>query len=169
MGAKSKGLSAEAPREQGLMSRFSPRELAEQLWSGWPTRWDLWPFGDAGSLLPDVGRPLGVPIRLEELREGDELVVRAELPGVDPEQDIEITVDRGVLTISAERKETSEEKKSGSYRSEFRYGHFERQIRLPEGTSPDVISATYRDGVVEVRLPAPAETSSAHKIEVQRG
>ncbi|KAE8764123.1 Hsp20 family protein [Georgenia thermotolerans] len=121
-----------------------------------------WPFREAG-------RPAGVPIRVEEVREGDQLVVRAELPGVDPEKDIDVTVDEGVLTIRAQRQERTEDKQADSYRSEFRYGQFERQIRLPKGTSPDVVSASYRDGLLEVRLPIPAEEPSARRIDVQRG
>lgn len=170
MSTEPKGVQAQPAPEARPPARWSPRDVAEQLWSGWPERWDMWPFGAGASHLRDViGRPLGAPIRMEEVREGDQLVVRAELPGVDPEKDIEITVDRGVLTIRAERKERSEEKKSDSYRSEFRYGRLERQIRLPEGTSPDVVSATYRDGLLEVHLPVPQETPSARRVDVTRG
>jgi HSP20 family protein len=146
-------------------TRRSPRELAEHFW---PPRFD-WPFGEVGWPFREAGRPGGVPIRVEELREGDQLVVRAEIPGVDPEKDIEVTVDEGVLTIRAQRQERTEDKQAESYRSEFRYGRFERQIRLPKGASPDVVSASYRDGVLEVRLPVPTETPSARRIDVRRG
>jgi HSP20 family protein len=149
-------------------SRWSPRELAEQLWDAGPARWDVWPFTEGALRLQDVGRPLGAPIRMEEVRDGDDLVVRAELPGVDPEHDVEVTVHEGVLSIRAERRETSDEKTAESYRSEFRYGRFERQIRLPEGTSPDVVSATYKDGVLEVRLPLPTGPSAGHRVDVKR-
>ncbi|MPV89896.1 Hsp20 family protein [Georgenia ruanii] len=148
-------------------ARWSPRELAEHLWGGWPPRWD-WPFGEAGWPFREAGRPAGAPIRVEEVREGDQLVVRAELPGVDPEKDIDVTVDEGVLTIRAHRQERTEDRQADSYRSEFRYGRFERQIRLPKGTSPDVVSASYRDGLLEVRLPVPPEAPSARRIDVQR-
>jgi HSP20 family protein len=150
---------AEQGGQMTAPGRWSPRELAEHFWGAWPPRWD-WPFGEAGWPFREAGRPAGVPIRVEEVREGDELVVRAELPGVDPEKDIDVTVDEGVLTIRAQRQERAEEKQAEGYRSEFRYGQFERQIRLPKGTSPDVVSASYRDGVLEVRLPVPPEAPS---------
>ncbi|MFH5824024.1 Hsp20/alpha crystallin family protein [Georgenia sp. AZ-5] len=165
MTAESKEPQAEQGRQLG---RRSPRELAEHLWGGGPGRWDLWPFGETGWPFREIGRPAGMPIRVEEVREGDQLVVRAELPGVDPEKDVEVTVDEGVLTISAEKRERAEEKGAEGYRSEFRYGHFERHVRLPRGTSPDVISASYRDGVLEVRLPA-GEPPATRRIEIQRG
>ncbi|WP_240646080.1 Hsp20/alpha crystallin family protein [Georgenia sp. SYP-B2076] len=146
----------------GAPARRSPREMAEHLW-------DAWPFGDIPWPFREAGRAGGAPIRVEEYTDGDELVVRAEIPGVDPEKDIDVTVDEGVLTISAQRKEKTESKRGGGFRSEFRYGHFERQVRLPRGTSSDVIRATYRDGVLEVRLPAPTEEPTTRRIQIQRG
>lgn len=158
-------VESKEPRTTHEVTRRSPWEMAEHLWEGFP-RWD-WPFGERGSL-QEVGRTAGLPMRMEEVRDGDQLVVRAELPGIDPEKDLEVTVDQGVLTISAERRERTEEKEAGSYRSEFRYGHLERQIRLPEGTGAEAISATYTDGVLEVRLPAPDRPTSARRVDVQR-
>jgi HSP20 family protein len=140
----------------------SPRDLAELLWGGWPLGDLAWPFRD----LP---APAGVPIKVEEVIENDQVVVRAELPGVDPEKDIEVTVDEGVLTITAERREKTEEKTERGYRSEFRYGTFVRQVRLPSGTSAEVVSASYRDGILEVRMPAPMAGGSTRRIQVERG
>lgn len=154
------------PGREPVPARWWPRDVAEQLWETFPGR-DVWPFGEAASR--EIGRPLGVPIRMEEVRDGDHLVIRAELPGIDPEKDVEVTVERGMLRISAERREKSEERESDGYRSEFRYGHVERQVRLPEGTTAEAVSATYKDGVLEVRLPAPPPAPSARKVDVQRG
>lgn len=67
-------------------------------------------------------------IRVEQLVEGTTLVVRAELPGIDPEKDVEITLGDGFLEIKAERQEKKENKDKGSYRSEFRYGSFVRRL-----------------------------------------
>lgn len=157
------------PRAEGRELRSWPRDLIDQLWDVFPTRFEsMWPF--EGLRSHEVGRPLmGAPIRMEELRDGDEVVVRAELPGIDPEKDVEVTVEEGLLTIRAHREERTEDKQKDSYRSEFRYGHLERQIRLPEGTGPEAVSATYRDGVLEVRLPAPRQEGTARKIAVTRG
>ena len=110
-------------------------------------------------------------IRVEELVDGNTLVVRAELPGIDPEQDVDISVAEEHLHIRAERQERKEEKGKDRYRSEFRYGSFSRSIPLPKGVKNEDISATYRDGVLEVRAPLPPETEQepARKIHITRG
>ena len=87
-------------------------------------------------------------------------MIRAELPGVDPDRDIDVSVDNGVLTIAAERQESTREKLDKGYRSEFRYGSFVRQVRLPAGTSAEVVSAAYKDGVLEIRMPKPTPERS---------
>jgi HSP20 family protein len=88
-------------------------------------------------------------MRVEDYVEGDQYVLRAELPGIDPDNDVELTVDNGVLTIKAERRE--EKKESG--RSEFRYGAFTRSVTLPAGADEDAVTALYNDGILEVRVP----------------
>ena len=110
-------------------------------------------------------------IKVEEVRDGDSLVVRAELPGIDPEKDVDVSISEGALHISAHREERTEEKAKGSYRSEFRYGSFERTLPLPDGATPDSVTASYKDGVLEVRVPIP-ETPPAppsSKVPVTRG
>jgi HSP20 family protein len=92
-------------------------------------------------------------LRTEEFVDGDSLVVRAELPGIDPEKDVDISVSGDVLRIRAQREEKSEEKNKDSYRSEFRYGSFTRNVPLPAGTTDADIQAAYRDGVLEIRVP----------------
>jgi HSP20 family molecular chaperone IbpA len=107
-------------------------------------------------------------IKVEEFIDGDHLVIRAELPGVEPDRDIDVWVDDGVLTIAAERQESSRKKlDKGGYRSEFRYGSFMRQVRLPTGTPAEVVSAAYKDGVLEIRMPKPGEAAS-RRIQIQR-
>jgi HSP20 family protein len=109
-------------------------------------------------------------LKVEEFRDGGDLVVRSELPGIDPEKDAELTVSNGMLHIRAERQEESEDKGKEGYWSEFRYGAFSRTLPLPEGVNPDDIKASYRDGVLEVRVPVPTETKeSVSSIPVTRG
>ncbi|HZC51253.1 MAG TPA: Hsp20/alpha crystallin family protein [Mycobacterium sp.] len=109
-------------------------------------------------------------LRLEEYVEGDAGVIRAELPGIDPDKDVEITVSDGVLHIVAHREERTEEKLPEVYRSEFRYGRFERHIRLPEGTTEADAKASYKDGILEVRVPVAATTApAATKVLVEHG
>jgi HSP20 family protein len=88
----------------------------------------------------------GHPMRMEDCAEDGTYVVRAELPGLDPEKDIEVTVSKGVLTISAHRQDKTE----GKHRTEFRYGAFARSITLPAAADEDHIRASYDMGILEV-------------------
>ena len=109
-------------------------------------------------------------IRVEEEIKDNVLTVRAELPGVDPDKDIEIDLSDGQLRIRAERKESSEQKEEGSYRSEFRYGSMFRSIPLPKGVKEEDVMASYKDGVLEVRVPVQETSgeSAKQKIPISR-
>lgn len=139
------------------------------LWSEGPPGW-MPSFLHPEELFRDLeGRGL---IKVEEFTEGDSLLVRAEIPGIDPEKDVEITVEGGQLHITAERRE-EEEKKEGRrfHRRELRYGSFSRTIPLPEGTDEQAITASYQNGVLEVRMPSPkaAAAPEARRIPISRG
>lgn len=109
-------------------------------------------------------------IRVEEEIKNNELTVRAELPGIDPDKDVEISVVEGQLHIRAERREKTEEKDRGRYRSEFHYGSFFRSVPLPEGVMDQDIKATYKDGVLEVTAPVPeVREAPSQKIQITRG
>jgi HSP20 family protein len=96
--------------------------------------------------------------RVDEFRENGTLVVRAELPGIDPAKDIELTVEHGMLTIKAERQEDKEAEEKGYLCREIRYGSFVRTLPLPTNASESDIAASYTDGILEVRVPVPDET-----------
>lgn len=115
--------------------------------------------------------PMTTSIKVEQFQDGSTLVVRAEVPGIDPDKDVDVSVSEGMLHIKAEREEKIEHKSKTGYRSEFRYGSFMRSIALPRGAREEDITATYKDGVLEVRAPAPVATpeESAKKIKVDRG
>jgi HSP20 family protein len=108
------------------------------------------------------------PLRVEEFQEGDTLVVKAEMPGLDPEKDVEISVSDHTLRIRAERRQESKTEEKGRYRSEFQYGSFSRSVPLPVGASDEDIKATYKDGILEVRIPVDAQKAEARKVPVQR-
>jgi predicted unusual protein kinase regulating ubiquinone biosynthesis (AarF/ABC1/UbiB family)/HSP20 family molecular chaperone IbpA len=91
----------------------------------------------------------GQVFRLEEAVRDDRYVIRAELPGLDPENDIEVTVDGRILTIRAERRQQDQE----PYRSEFRYGSLAREVRLPARVDAADVAARYDKGVLEVSVP----------------
>ncbi|GAA2265013.1 Hsp20/alpha crystallin family protein [Kitasatospora cystarginea] len=103
-------------------------------------------------------------IRVEETKEGGSYVVKAELPGIDPERNIEITVENGVLTIHAERREEQKEK----HRTEFRYGSFTRSVRLPEGVQEQGITASYDKGVLTVKAPIGPIEKPSRRIAISR-
>lgn len=131
-------------------SRRSPMDLIERLFEG-----------ETGT----------AAIRVEEMVDGNTLVVRAELPGIDPDKDADVTVTDGVLSIKAERQEKKEHKDKDSYRSEFRYGSFVRRLPLPSGVQQGDVTASYKDGVLEVRAPLPdqGQGPAASKIPISRG
>ncbi len=79
-----------------------------------------------------------------------------------------IEVEDGILTLSGERRQESREEREGFYRSERSYGNFYRSIPLPEGVNEDDISATFGDGVLEVRVPVPAQQQRrGRKVEIK--
>jgi len=80
-----------------------------------------------------------------------DIVVRAELPGMDP-KDIELTLDKGMLTISGERKEEKEEEDENCYCKETSYGSFRRSIRVPADADTDSVTADYKSGVLKVKI-----------------
>jgi HSP20 family protein len=93
---------------------------------------------------------------VELLQRNNELVVRADLPGLD-KGDVKIDVTDDALTIQGERKREHEEEHEGVYRSERSYGSFCRVIPLPEGAITDQAKATFKDGVLEITMPAPPD------------
>ena len=106
---------------------------------------------------------LGQPIRIEDYVEDGHYVVRAELPGLDPGQDIDVTVGSGHLKIHAERSERAE----GKHRSEFRYGSFSRTIELPAGADSGDVTADYAKGILTVKVGLKGEEKEiAKKIQV---
>jgi HSP20 family protein len=108
------------------------------------------------------------PLRIEEYVDDGTLVVRAEMPGVDVDKDVQISVHDGMLHIEAERVEKEEKKDKTFFRSEFHYGAFERTVPLPAGSTVDDVKATYKDGVLEIRIPTRSLASEATKVPVQR-
>jgi HSP20 family protein len=112
-------------------------------------------------------RPLLVqPIRVEEYVEGDHYMIKAELAGIEPEKDLEVTVESGYLTIHAERSDRTE----GKHRSEFRYGSFTRSLALPATADQDDITASYRDGILTISIGLKTEKKEpGKKIEVTSG
>ena len=100
-----------------------------------------WPFSGQGEWSPTV-----------DLAESDdEVVVRAEMPGIDP-KDLDVAVSGSQLVLSGEKRESTEKKGTDFYHSESRYGSFRRAVRLPEGIDTEKVDAQYANGVLTLRL-----------------
>jgi HSP20 family protein len=83
--------------------------------------------------------------------------------------DVQVEVSDDGLTIGGERRSEHEEHQSGTVRSERQYGTFRRHIPLPEGVNVEQATATFKDGVLEVTMPAPPQQVRGHRIEIQSG
>jgi HSP20 family protein len=102
---------------------------------------------------------------VDVVRKEDELVLRADLPGIKPDE-VKIEVEDDVLTVSGEHREESEEKKEHYMRRERRYGSFSRSMVLPKGVQADDIEAKCEDGVLEATIPVP-KGEEKQKVEVK--
>ena len=98
-------------------------------------------------------------------KDGD-LVVRAELPGV-KQEDVDITLQNNVLTLSGERKAEQEEERGGYYVRERRYGSFSRSLTLPEGVDEGKVHARYENGVLEVTVEGAAAVREPKRIQIE--
>ena len=94
----------------------------------------------------------------------DHFVLMVDLPGLDKD-DVEIEVKDGLLTVSGERKAEHEERKDGYHRVERAYGSFSRSLSLPQGVDADQVQADFDKGVLEVRIPKPAERKP-HRVQI---
>jgi HSP20 family protein len=94
------------------------------------------------------------------------LLIRAELPGVKPE-DVEISLHNNVLTISGERKVEQEEERGGYYIRERRYGSFSRSFSLPQGTDESKVHARFENGVLEVTVEGAGAVEEPKHIQIE--
>ncbi|HEX6869604.1 MAG TPA: Hsp20/alpha crystallin family protein [Micromonosporaceae bacterium] len=110
--------------------------------------------------------PFAAPeIRIEQLVEADKFMVRAELPGVNPEKDVDVSVVNGMLSIRAER---TEEKRDRTH-SEFHYGQLVRTLPLPAGAREDTAHATYTNGILEISFDLGEPEPAGRHIEIEVG
>jgi HSP20 family protein len=96
----------------------------------------------------------------------EDLVVRAELPGIDPERDVDISVQNGMLVIRGERKREKRSERDNYYRVETTYGSFLRTVPLPDGVRAEDINASYDQGILEVVVPKGAMRASTEKVPI---
>ena len=132
-----------------MMDSFFDRRMR----SWWPERW----FKTEGAL---TGAPA-----LDVYEEKDEIVVKAELPGLEKDN-VEVNLSDHTLTIKGEKKKEEEVKEEDYYRSERSYGKFVRSLQLPTEVKADAIKASFKNGVLEVRLPK-TEAAKSREIKVK--
>lgn len=129
---------------------------------------DLFDWLEAGFPAFPVLRPFSGAqlMRVEEFGDAGYYVLRAEMPGFDPDKDVEIAVQDGLLTVRAERRE---QRKEGG-RSEFHYGTVHPHLAAAAGAVEDDVKATYHDGILEIRVPvAEQKKPEAKRITVVKG
>ena len=127
---------------------------------------ELFPFVRPFSLMGGEWAPEDM-IRVDEFHEEGVLVVRAEIPGIDPDKDVELTVADHVLHIEARRHEEESREEKGYRRKEIRTGSFQRTLTLPAGVDDTDVKASYRNGILEIRIPTPAPEPS-RKIPIDK-
>jgi HSP20 family protein len=142
-------------------------------------RWD--PIRELDTLQGDMNRlfdrfferpgPGGASRRwipaMDLVEKGDRLELRADLPGMS-EDDVDIEIKDGVLTISGERKAEEEETREGYRRVERAFGSFIRSVTLPETVDPNDVKADFENGVLEIEIPKPKE-SEPTRVQIGKG
>ena len=112
------------------------------------------------------GREMDWTPAIDVFQRGNELVIRADMPGM-TKDDIELNIGDNVLTIRGERHQELEEEREGVFRSERSYGSFCRVVPLPQGTIAEDAKANFTDGVLEIVMPAPSpEVKRGRRIEI---
>ena len=136
-----------------------------------PLGWREGPFGWLRRMSREMEQPFGGsnPFwspEVDVVQRGDQLIVTADLPGMNKDDvTIDVTDDR--ITIRGERRSEREDTRDGVYRSERSYGSFQRVIPLPEGAITEQAKATFKDGVLEITMPAPpAQATRGRRLEI---
>ena len=107
--------------------------------------------------------------QIDVSQKNNELVVRADLPGL-TKDDVKVDITDDAITIQGERRKEHEEERGGVYRVERSYGSFYRTIPLPDGAMTDQAKASFKDGVLEITMPAPPEqVTRGRRLEVTEG
>jgi len=131
-------------------------------------RWVRDLFGPAATA--DWFKPVtrGFKPAAEIVKDGDDAVVRVELPGVDVEKDVKVEVDKGRLVIHGEHRDEHAEQENGRTLREIRYGSFRRSFQLPAHVTGEAIAASYDAGVLTVRVTGAYAGAQAQRIEITK-
>jgi len=121
-------------------------------------------LGRGWGRVPSSGDLVTWAPRVDVTQHEDEVVIRVDLPGIGKD-DVKVHVAEDAVTIHGERHRAQEEERDGVYRSERNYGGFHRTVALPAGTMTDRAKASFKDGVLEIRMPA-AQRAEGRPIEI---
>ncbi len=128
-------------------------------------------FGFGGLISPSFGRDFESAMwspQTEVFERGNNLVVRADLPGM-TKDDIDVDIEDDQIIIRGERRDERETDEQGFYQTERSYGSFYRSIPLPQGIDSEQANATFRDGVLEITIPKPEQKSRGRRLEIGEG
>jgi HSP20 family protein len=155
-------------------------QSVEKRQGGQPIRYPAWPgsgtFGPFGMMrrfADEMDRVFGGGFRMDSFtptidifEKNGKLVLRADLPGM-TKDDVKVEITDEAITIDGERKHEHEEHEGGVYRSERSYGHFRREIPLPEGAKSETAAATFKNGVLEISIEAPQHKENRRRLDIQ--
>jgi HSP20 family protein len=163
-------------RDEGRLTRsttggrgHSPFRALQRLSDEFDRMFDDFGFGRRSMTMPfwkTASHEMWAP-DIEAFQRGDQLVIKADLPGLSKD-DLTIDLTDDAVTIQGERKTEQKEEREGYYRSERSYGSFYRVIPLPEGAITEQAKADFRDGVLEITMPAPP-ASKGRRLEISEG
>ena len=151
--------TSDPPAPRAMAQLFDPT-LADRLW-----RNPLSMFDEMERFFGDFAPPSFQP-RVDIIDEGTRICVTAELPGLDRE-DIEVTVEDGLLVLCGEKKSQSEVEEDGCYRVERYFGRFQRALPLPTDVDPNGAEASFDKGLLTIRLPKTSDGGSSHTIPIR--
>lgn len=126
---------------------------------------DRYPLSWPEPLVEAIGE---LAIRIEDREVDGAYVVRAELPGVDPDRDVEITLGNSELQLKVERRQEEHSSDAHVRHSEFRYGSFTRVVRLPDSASEEGVTASYAAGILEIRVPLGNGKPASRRISITK-
>lgn len=148
------------------ITRWNPFKEMEQIQNRLASLWDAGPSPFNGNLGETLAAAEWTP-RVDIVEDEKEIVVKAELPEMKKE-DVKVTVDQGVLTISGERRLEKEEKHKKYHRIESEYGSFFRSFTLPAAVIAEKVAADFKDGILKVHLPKETKTGGK-SVEIKVG
>ena len=148
------------------ITRWNPIKEMEQMQRRMSSLWNWEPFRITADGQEEALTVADWSPRVDIVENEKEFIIKAELPDMKRE-DVKVTVDEDVLTLSGERRQEKEEKNQRYHRVECEYGSFSRSFTLPPGTVGEKVMAEFKDGILRVHLPKDAKAAASRTIDVK--